>query len=195
MRRTSVCRRGIVALLLVLCFGCVPLQSQARAADFGVIHFDARWWRHANSDEQQGFIYGYGDCRQPVNRPTVSIVDEQTFVSKALDSHEAGTPTSVTAAIQRAWNTLKSQKLLPGAEVFSGPHGYLDGEWWGGFDGPWPSYLESADRGYLEGYLECSSAHVTSEAVRRYQVAINHHYASGRHSPDKIADVLQSLLR
>jgi hypothetical protein len=44
------------------------------------------------------------------------------------------------------------------------------------------------------GYLECSSVPVTAHAMRRYQTAINQHYACGSHSHDKIANVLQPLL-
>jgi hypothetical protein len=116
----------------------------------------------ADSDEQQGFIYGYRDCRQPANAPIVSIVDERAFVSEAVDSEKPKTPAAVTLAIHLAWKTMKSQKIEKGAEVFTGPHGFLDGEWWGEFTGPWPSNVATMDRGYLEGYLECSSAPVRS---------------------------------
>lgn len=180
----------IINLVLV----CFISRAQSTVSDPVVLRFNAKWWQHADSDEQQGFIYGYTDCIQPVKAPVVSIVVEQTFVSTALDSQKPDAPKTVPAAIKVAWASLKSEKIPPGAEVFGGPHGYLDGEWWGGFRGPWPSELASSDRGYLEGYLECSSVPVTVQAVRRYQVAINQHYASGRHSQDKIADVLQRLL-
>jgi hypothetical protein len=33
------------------------------------------------------------------------------------------------------------------------------------------------------------------QVVHRYQTAINQHYASGRHSHEKVADVLNSLLK
>jgi|HubBroStandDraft_6_1064221.scaffolds.fasta_scaffold1149460_1 hypothetical protein len=159
------------------------------------IRFDAKWWHHTNSDEQQGFIYGYRDCRQPPDAPKVSINDEQSFVSMTLDSHKSDAPDAVTAALHLAWKTMKSQAIEKGAEVFAGPHGFLDGEWWGSFRGrPWPSALADADRGYLEGYLECAASPVTVEAVRSYQASINQHYASGRHEHDKIADVLRQLL-
>jgi hypothetical protein len=112
-----------------------------------------------------------------------------------LDSHKSDAPDAVTAALHLAWKTMKSQAIEKGAEVFAGPHGFLDGEWWGSFRGrPWPSALADADRGYLEGYLECAASPVTVEAVRSYQASINQHYASGRHEHDKIADVLRQLL-
>lgn len=91
------------------------------------IRFDAKWWHHTNSDEQQGFIYGYRDCRQPPDAPKVSINDEQSFVSMTLDSHKSDAPDAVTAALHLAWKTMKSQAIEKGAEVFAGPHGFLDG--------------------------------------------------------------------
>jgi hypothetical protein len=61
---------------------------------------------------------------------------------------------------------MKSQEVPENAEVFSGPHGFLDGEWWGGFQGrPWPSEVADADRGYVEGYLECAGPPVTVEGT------------------------------
>jgi hypothetical protein len=196
MRRTRVSTKFFSILIVAgLTFGCSISQVQGAASDPGVLRFDAEWWHQADSDEQQGFIYGYRDCRQPANAPIVSIVDEQAFVSKAVDSQKPKTPDAVTVAIHLAWKTMKSQKIEKGAEVFTGPHGFLDGEWWGEFTGPWPSDVATMDRGYLEGYLECSSAPVTIQAVRRYQAALNRHYGSGHHSHDKIADVLQRLLK
>lgn len=160
-----------------------------------IIRFDAKWWQHANSEEQQGFIYGYRDCRQPPNAPKISISAEQGFVSKTLNSQQSDDPDAVTTALHLAWKTMKSQTIPKGAEVFAGPHGFLDGEWWGSFgERPWPSEVSDADRGYLEGYLECAASPVTAQAVRTYQASINQHYASGRHDHDNIADVLLQLL-
>lgn len=187
----SACKAVIFFVVVGVAF--LSLLSQTRGLD--VLRFDANWWHRADSGEQQGFIYGYGDCRQPVNVPVVSIVDEQNFVSRAVVSQMFGRSDAVTAAIHLAWETMKSHKVEKGAEVFVEPHGFLDGEWWGEFTGPRPSDVSSMDRGYLEGYLECSSAPVTVQAVREYQMAIDQHYASGQHSHDKIADVLQRFLK
>lgn len=159
-----------------------------------VLRFDAEWWKQANSSEQQGFIYGYWDCRQPSKAAKASIDDYQQAVSAALGTERNADPDAVTKAIEYAWTTLKSRDTR-GGEFYSGPHGYLDGEWWGEYTDSWPSNVAEMDRGYVEGYLECSSTPVTVQTVRRYQTAINQHYASGLHSHDKIADVLHPLLK
>lgn len=192
LTRTSM-RIFFIAIVAGLTCGCSISQMQGAASDPGVLRFDAKWWQQANSEEQQGFIYGYQDCRQPPKAAKASIVDYQKAVSGSLVTGKASDPDAVTKAIEQAWSTLSSRDSRAG-ENYTERHGYLDGEWWGGFPGAWPPNLADADRGYLEGYLECASAPVTGQAVRRYQKAINQHYASGRHDHDKIADVLQRLL-
>jgi hypothetical protein len=187
----------LTALFLLIgttiCFFPVHADSPAMVPD--VLRFDAQWWKEAKSDEQQGFIYGYIDCRKPAKAAKASINDYRDAVTTAMNSQRSRHATSVTQAIEHAWKSLESQPSRKNAEVFAGPHGFLDGEWWGGFSGPWPPNVVDADRGYLEGYLECASAPVTIQAVRRYQTAINRHYASGHHDHDKIANVIQSLLK
>lgn len=195
MRRINKFSRRVAFLMgIVLAIGSSMGQGASIQKTPDVLRFDARWWQHTNSDEQQGFIYGYMDCRQPQNAAKASIVDYQDAISEMMESQKTSNPKAVTEAIEYAWKTLKPREIDKSAEMNAGPYGFLDGEWWGGFEGPWPLYLASSDRGYLEGYLECASAFVTVQAVRRYQTAINQHYASGRESHDKIADVLQRLL-
>jgi hypothetical protein len=178
-----------VLLSLSLLVPHVLANSQA-------LHFDAGWWHQADSAEQQGFIYCYGDCFQPAHRPSgVSIDEEQTFVDKALDSPKTAIRGSVVSAIHLSWRTLESKPIPKGAEMWPGPHGYLDGGWWGGFNGPWPQDIADEDRGYLEGYLECRSGNVTAGDVLYFQRKLNQHYASGRRERDKIAVVLQALMR
>jgi hypothetical protein len=170
-------------------FGQAPSTPQTS----DVLRFDAKWWHQADSEEQQGFIYGYLDCRSSPKAGKASIVDYQKAVTEALASGKTSDPDAVAKAIQHAAATLKPRDTR-GAENYTEPHGFLDGEWWGDFSGPRPSEVASNDKGYVEGYLVCSSVPVTAHAVRRYQTAINQHYASGRHTHDKIANVLQPLL-
>lgn len=183
-----------VMIAACLAFGWFITLRQGAASDSNVLHFDVKWWQQAASEEQQGFVYGYMDCRQPSKSSNASIDDYQNAVSGALETRKTTDQSAVTKAIEHAWATLKPRNIQ-GGENYSGPHGFLDGEWWGGFQGPWPPRLAAADQGYLEGYLACSSPPVTVQAVHRYQTALNKHYASGRYSHDKIADILRRLLK
>jgi hypothetical protein len=196
MRRINKVSRSVAFFVCIgVAVGSALCQTASTPKPSDVVRFDPAWWKQANSDEQQGFIYGYLDCLQPVGAPSVSIDDLQGFISKTLASQKPSTPNAVTAAIKLSLTAMKPRKVLKGGEVYTGPHGFLDGGWWGGFEGPWPPNVTDEDRGYLEGYLECGAPPVTSQAVRRYQAVMNRHYASGKYEHDKIADVLQRLLK
>lgn len=176
-------------LLVTVCFSLVYaaaiLEGGAQSKDG--IRFDAEWWKHRNSDEQQGYIYGHLDCRQTLNAAKASIVDYQNAVTRVIKSEKKNDPHAVNKAIERALKTLPPRDNR-GAEHYGGPHGFLDGEWW-------EQSEKAAGQGYVEGYLDCSSPPATVEAVRRYQTAIDHYYASDHHNHDKIASVLRPLLK
>ena len=120
MKSKAVWQLLVVFILVTVSatFCCSTSGAQRAASHPGVLRFDAEWWHQADSDQQQGFIYGYRDCRQPANAPIVSIVDEQAFVSKAVDSQKPKTPAAVTVAIHLAWKTMKSQKDREGCRGF-----------------------------------------------------------------------------
>ncbi|MDW5265211.1 MULTISPECIES: hypothetical protein [Acidobacteriaceae] len=158
------------------------------------LHFDATWWNQVYSEEQQGFIYGYLDCRPSPKTAKASIVDYQNAVTEELRTGKSGDRDAVAKAIQHAAATLKSGDIQ-GGENYTEPHGFLDGEWWGDFSGSRPLDIALNNKGYVEGYLVCSSIPVTVYTVRRYQSAIDRHYSGGRHSHDKIANVLQPLMK
>jgi len=78
---------------------------------------------------------------------------------------------------------------LPGAEVWTDPHGYLDGLWWRGGS-------PISQSGYLEGYLSCHQitgrpAADFSKPIATYRKLITD-YVAARPSRDhgKIANIL-----
>lgn len=86
-----------------------------------------------DGNEQQGFIFGYLDCRQPPNPANASITAYQNSVSEMIEAGKTSDQRIVTKAIEHAWKTLKSQEIDKSAEVYARPHGFLDGEWWESF--------------------------------------------------------------
>jgi hypothetical protein len=64
-----------------------------------------------SSDEQQGFIYGYLDCRQTLHATKASVVDYQNAVTGIIKSERTKTPNAVDEAIEHARTTLKSRDL------------------------------------------------------------------------------------
>lgn len=169
-------------LLLLMAVASLSVSS-ARAQR---MDFNSTWWNHALSDEQQGFIYGNQDCRQPKHAASGSIVDYQEFVT----NHISKTPNSAITAIKTAEHEMKPRKIPKGGETWSGPHGYLNGGWWGLPD------LNSSyqQRGFVEGYMSCAVGQVDARAVQKYVDEINKHYARPKTENDAIASVLQPLL-
>jgi hypothetical protein len=186
-------RMNVAVLLLVVCLTSFVL---AQTKQDTALSFDAHWWLNdISTNEQDGFVYGYRDCFQPQRAAVGSNVDYRDFVTNALSSTAPDAPRTAPAAIQLAWKTMKSRTPLPGGEVHKGPHGFLDGSWWGEFDGARPPDVANSDRGYVEGYLACAAPPVTEARVQRLQAAIDAHYASGERENDAIAVVLQRLLK
>jgi hypothetical protein len=179
--------------LFTLC-ATVALPGQTKQT---VLHFDAMWWiNDAPDTERDGFLYGYRDCVQPHGAASGSIVEYRELVTKLLSSGAPSSPRSVTSAIHTAWKTLNAPPPLVGGEVYDGPHGFLDGSWWGGFaENNRPREVAESDRGYLEGYLACAAPPVTEDRVRRLQAAVNTHYATGEHESDFIAVVVHRLVK
>ncbi len=180
---------GLRFALLSSCVA-VHLSGQVPSSQGTVLKFDRKWWLQASSSEQQGFVYGYLDCRQYASPAKTSVNVYQQAVSKLLNGDRR--PDSVPAAIDHASITLPSRSLS-GGESYSGPHGFLDGEMWGNFSGSFPPDVTAQDRGYTEGYLACALSAVHSVAVTHYQTLVTKYYASGRHDHDAIADVMKSI--
>src|SRR5882757_4958849 len=107
MRRINkVFTKAAFIMGIVLAIGSSIGQGASTQKTPDVLRFDAKWWQHTNSDEQQGFIYGYMDCRQPQKAAKASIVDYQDAVSEMMKSQKTSDPKAVTEAIEYAWKTL-----------------------------------------------------------------------------------------
>jgi hypothetical protein len=172
-------------LFLLTVMASAPIFAKSQT-----LTFNEKWWSHTLSDEQQGFIYGYQDCRQPKNAVVGSIVDYQDYVTHYLESHRVPDRQSVPFAIRTAEQHMKPRVPLKGGETWSGPHGYLDGGWWGLPDRN--SLFQQ--RGFVEGYLFCATRKVNISSVEHYVDKVNAHYAAKSTERDAIADVLKPLI-
>ena len=172
--------------LLVL---AVTVGAQV-SAGAQILTFNEKWWTSALSDEQQGFIYGYQDCRQPKNAAVGSIVDYQNYVTHYLEAHRASSGELVPIAIHTAEKNMTPRTPLKGGEIWPGPHGYLDGGWWGLPDRN--SLFQQ--QGFVEGYLLCATGKVDVSSVRHYVNEVNRHYATKNTEHDAIAEVLKPLI-
>jgi hypothetical protein len=163
---------------------CSFLLSSAAGAQ--TLHFSQKWWDSINDREQEGFFWGYMD-----SPCAPAIQGTYQDVAKFLDGYFPAHPNvTVPAALQIAKDHIKPQKPLPGGEIWTDAHGFMDGGWWG--DSTHGEPLEQ--RGYVEGYLACRHQPVRAEDVEFYKTAIDRYYDSPKHEHTKIAYVIEPML-
>jgi len=143
--------------------------------------YDGNWWLASDSAKRIGFLDGVSDCllsRVHEKWPTNSHpeLDEQR-----ITLYYKSNPVNTKMHIVDVWReTLsKSAPLKPtlGGEVYTNPHGYYDGEFW-------REGSDSANRGFLEGYIWCMHTSVKGPA-ESYSRSIDYYF-------EKIWDYLQA---
>ncbi|SNT18379.1 hypothetical protein SAMN05421770_1059 [Granulicella rosea] len=183
----TISKRGLLSTSSSTLIALSLATSMAVAQTASPLRFDERWWNQAIHDaEREGFVAGYLDCLQSAHLGA-SYADYIQYVSANVSDQ----PDSVPKTIQSATREMKSKAVLKGGENWSGPHGFLDGDYWG--TGPVNHWLDSQNA-FVEGYLACRQPPVTKRAVDRYTAAINRHYANPKLHRDKIANVLEEII-
>ena len=158
--------------------------------------FDGKWWTSLDSDEQYGFIVGFIDCYQDTLRRKIRSRATTQEYQRALDQfyakHTDKNSVPVTDLMVTLVQTLKtSTHYLPGGEVWTEPHGFLDDQYW----------RESTDKeriGFLEGYIHCYQKYMRRPQVRfsrtaeEYSELLSKYFDDPAvdHTDEKIADVL-----
>ena len=186
-----LCTLGIVATLLVP--DSFPIQTKL---------YDGDWWHFLTSQEQDGFIFGYGECysEPPGENIRVSLDDDNTRLEVAIfyQGHQKLRSRTVAQVLKDIWSghipVHEAQHVTPG-EGWRERHGYFDGLWWKG-----SSSVEQL--GFVEGYLACHNlerrhAQPLPLSPSRYVELLNAWYHPGgdesvvaQHQADKIAAVL-----
>jgi hypothetical protein len=185
------------AVLLVALITPLGIDAQKDDGKVSGGRMDRRWWQSLEQDEKWGFVEGHDDCwvsdAKNFRKRRASVTDWIT----AVDDYYANHPSDQSMAVHEVLNrvdrpALGNRRPLPGAEVWTEPHGYLDGLWWRG-----GSLLSQS--GYLKGYLTCHR--ITgrpparfSESIASYRNLITD-YVAARSSSDneKIAEILYSF--
>jgi hypothetical protein len=145
------------------------------------VHFDKVWWDSLDKNEHWDFIYGFTDCGKPV-KSGLNMAQYEDFISDHVNSEANSVPTLILLAPRKV-------KVLPqatGGEVWTGRHGFNDGDLWGNDLGE--------GRAWVEGYLACEHRPVDLTSVDRYVRLIIRHYANPNRHSDKLASVLEPLL-
>src|SRR5208282_4310577 len=142
-------------ILAVVAVGWSQTPQPNTGATASHQHYDGKWWSVTDADEHLGFLYGAFDCLTwKAHKKSFSGTLEQLpdKITAFYKSHPESASLSVVEVGRRVAAELPPVKTTDG-EVYTNPHGFLDGTWWaqGG---------EAEDRGFLEGYLWCLRTYV-----------------------------------
>jgi len=136
----------------------------------------------SRQDEHWDFIYGFTDCGRAL-QSGLNTAQYEDFVSAHVDLD----PNSVPKLINLAPRRVRALKQLSGGEVWTEKHGFNDGDLWG------DSAVEG--RVWVEGYLACKGQRIDVRTADRYVQLMLRHYSNPKRHLDKLADVLEPLLK
>lgn len=113
--------------------------------------FDGNWWLSASSDEQDGYLNGDADCAtwelKIKAKYSHSIEENQKFITQFYNDNPSRRSDPVFQVSRKA-EDIPAPPRPQGGEVWTEPHGYLDGDWW--------TQSSPLNRvGFVEGYLRC----------------------------------------
>jgi hypothetical protein len=186
------CQLGLLtSLLLIPC----SLAAQSKS-------YDGVWWQLRTSAEQEGFIFGYGDCyADPAGqkiRMSLDDADMRIAVGTFYQSHEKLRTRPVAEVLKDIWAghtpVHEARHAAPG-EGWRERHGYFDGTWWKGSN-------NTEQLGFVEGYTACRNREqrkvkpLQLEAARYVELLTAWYTPGGdesvaaQHQAEKIADVL-----
>lgn len=187
-------RLGMIAAVMLPTLVCAQSKS-----------YDGIWWQTRTSAEQEGFIYGYGDCyADPAGqRIRMSLDDADTRLAVGIyyQSHQKNLSRPAAHVLKDVWTghitVHDSTRPAPGAG-WRERHGFFDGTWWKG--------SSSAEQlGFVEGYVACHNSESRKPKLLtlepdKYVEMLSAWYSSdgddsvaAQHRAEKIADVFQRL--
>jgi hypothetical protein len=175
----------------------IPSPAQHRAPDTikrAEKVYDGNWWLTKEVDERNAFMWGVEDCLVWVAHmkalPLVGYVTDEK-ITRYYKAHTADRSLSVLEVWGKVAKESPLPKSLPGGEVWTNPHGFLDGTYWKQL------YYDSARQAFLEGYLWCMQAYVAtptetySRPVAYYVQKISSYVERHPEADDEaIADIL-----
>lgn len=182
------CASVCVLVLFVWCVG-----AHARPNGHVTPPPGRSWWVSAGPGERKGFLNGFLDCKFPTPSASVkgyglSVPDLAARISAFYSGHR-GSLLSVRELVEKIDGPAEPTPSLPGAEVYTNPHGYYDGLWWkGAASGEQP--------GYVEGYLVCLGRATDLKGAQKIADAITAWYKRHPSKEDRaIAYVLEDVLK
>lgn len=190
LARHFSCQLGI---LLLLISGSLSAQNNS---------YDGAWWQLRSAPEQEGFIFGFGDCyADPAGQKIRILLDDSEIriaMGTYFQGHEKLHTRPVAQVLKDIWSghiSVPEAKRAAAGEGWRERHGYFDGLWWKGSS-------PTEQLGFVEGYITChNTEHRKAQPLRlpaaSYVQSITAWYAmpgdeslAAQHRAEKVGDVL-----
>jgi hypothetical protein len=150
---------GLVLAIDILIAGVVsnlaatgPSAQQARGEEKSKeTAYDGNWWLTKEVDERQAFIDGSGDCLIWVAhvKGLGTGYEMEEKITRFYKTHPAAKRMPVVDVGRKVVKESPPPKPSRGGEVWTNPHGYLNGTYWSQL------YYDATRQAFLEGYLSC----------------------------------------
>ncbi len=175
--RDNLCLKFGGTILAVMCFvaavysqrqapkGAAPNKSAREEQEY-----DGNWWASADRDRREGFFWGAGDCLgweanigPDFFSGATRYINSDSF-DKEVSGYYERHPSERGLRVIEVWRKVAVQMgrdtpQTKGGEVYTNPHGFLDGLWFRGVS-------QSERLGFLQGYLECLKGYVSKPKAR-----------------------------
>lgn len=178
----------------------VLLISSSVSAQSNV--YDGGWWQMRTAPEQEGFIFGFGDCYADPAGQKIRILLDDAEIRIAMGTyyqgHERLRTRPVAQVLKDIWSghvSVPEAKHAAAGQGWRERHGYFDGLWWKGSS-------PTEQLGFVEGYIAChNTEHRKVQPLRlpavSYVQSINAWYAmagdesvAAQRRAEKVGDVL-----
>ncbi len=183
----------------------VLLISSSVSAQSNV--YDGGWWQMRTAPEQEGFIFGFGDCyADPAGQKIRILLDDgeiRIAMGTYYQGHERLRTRPVAQVLKDIWSghvSVPEAKHAAAGQGWRERHGYFDGLWWKGSS-------PTEQLGFVEGYIAChNTEHRKVQPLRlpaaSYVQSINAWYAipgdesvAAQRRAEKVGDVLLRFTR
>ena len=172
-----------------------PLSGQSNV-------YDGMWWQMRTAAEQEGFIFGFGDCYADPGGQKIRMLLDDSEVRIAMGTYFQGNEKlrtrPVAQVLKGIWSghiSVPEAKRAAAGGGWRERHGYFDGLWWKGSN-------PTEQLGFVEGYIACHNTEQRKAKPLRlpatsYVPSINAWYAApgdesvaAQRRAEKIGDVL-----
>jgi hypothetical protein len=183
----------------------VLLISSSVSAQSNV--YDGGWWQMRTAPEQEGFIFGFGDCYADPAGQKIRILLDDAEIRIAMGTyyqgHERLRTRPVAQVLKDIWSghvSVPEAKHAAAGQGWRERHGYFDGLWWKGSS-------PTEQLGFVEGYIAChNTEHRKVQPLRlpaaSYVQSINAWYAmpgdesvAAQRRAEKVGDVLLRFMQ